>query len=520
VRKLSQINRKEEKMKKRAVLFIAMIIAAGSLVAVPKDEVRVGLTYEPSTINVLEIRTGIDIPVVLHMHDALMTSDPKTGKRTVKDSLSESITVLPDNKSIRIKLRRGFIFHTGDPVTAHDVKFTFEQVSNPKNANMMASMVDEIDEIEVIDDYSLIMHFYEPYASWRELMWIGIASKKYYEKVGREKFRKNPVGSGPFKFVRRKLGEYVELERFDKHPKYKVEYKTLRFVVVPDELSRMAMLETGELDIVSDVQPHTVKRLKQNKDIVIKRESTYPSLVGLAGKPDNYPVLQDPYVSQAMSRAINRQEIVDRVFLGEGYPLYMYASRSELGYDPDYKVPYDPEEAKRLLKKSSYKPGDPIILTYTSAVPNSQMIAAMAQRYLTRVGFTIKLQRLETGVAATYSRNRDPREGHLRLFSWGGGRDPSIRLFLSVVSDSPYSSWTTRPKAKEIDALVKAQAREMDQDKRVKLLNKIHYYLRSPAVGPILFGTNQIYAHSARIDYNWGPLEAFINNLHRIKIVK
>ncbi len=506
-------------MKKRAVLFIAMIIAAASLVAVPKDEVRVALTYEPSTINVLEMRTGIDIPVVLHMHDALMTSDPKTGKRTVKDSLSESITIMPDNKSIRIKLRKGFVFHTGDPVTARDVKFTYEQVINPENANMMANMFDEIDEIEVIDDYNLVIHMYESYAPWRELMWIGTASERYYERVGREKFRKNPVGSGPFKFVRRKSGEYVELERFDTHPVYQVEYKTLRFMIVPDEVSRMAMLETGEMDIVSDILPHQVKRLQRNRDIVIKREPTYPSLIGLAGKPDNYPVLQDPYVSQAMSRAINRQEIVDRIFLGEGYPLYMYASKSELGYEPDYRVPYDPEAARRLLKKSSYKPGDPVILTYTSQVPNANMVAAMVQHYLIRVGFTVKLQRLEAGVQATYSRNRDPREGHLSLFSWGGGRDPSARLFLSAVSDSDYSSWTTRPKGKEIDALVKAQAREMDQGKRVKLLAKIHEYLRTPAVGPILFGTNMIYAHSARIDYNWAPLDAFIFNLHRIKMV-
>jgi len=507
-------------MKKRIVLFIALILTVGSLAAVPKDEVRVALASEPSTINILELKTGIDVPVVLHMHDALMVSDPKTGKRAVKDSLSESITILPDNKSIRIKLRKDFFFHTGDPVTAHDVKFTYEEVVNPRNANMMAGMFEEIEEIEVIDDHNLIFHFYEPYAPWRELMWMGIASKKYFEKVGRKKFRKNPVGSGPFKFVRRRFGEYVELERFDKHPVYKVEYKTLKFIVLPDEVSRMSMLEIGELDIIRDVLPHQVKRLKQNKDIVIKRAPTYPSLVGLAGRPDNYPVLTDPNITKSMSRAINRQEIVDRVFLGEGYPLYMYASRSELGYEPDYKVPFDPEEAKRLLKKSSYKPGDPIILSYSNDIPNATMIAAMAQRYLENVGFTIKLQQLETGVKATYARNRDPREGHLSLFSWNGGRDPSNRLFLTVVSDSAYSSWTKRPKAKEIDALVKAQAREMDQAKRLKLLAKMHEYLRSPAVGPILFGINQIYAHSARIDYNWAPMEEFIFNLHRIKILK
>ncbi|MBT6614702.1 MAG: ABC transporter substrate-binding protein [Deltaproteobacteria bacterium] len=513
-------------MKKEVVLFKMLITAltsfimATSLMAVPKDEVRVALMFEPSTVNVLELKTGIDISVVLNMHDSLMTSDPKTGERTLKDSLSESIEVMPDQKSIKIKLRKNAVFHTGDPLTAHDVKFTYDQVVNPKNGNLMASMYDEIEEIEVLNDYNLIFHMYESYAPWRELMWMGIASKKYFEKVGREKFRKHPVGSGPFKFVKRRFGEYVELEAFEKHPLFQVDFKTLRLMVIPDDVTRLAMLETGELDVVSDILPHHLKRLKRNKHVVIKKEPTYPSLYGLACRANNYKICGDGNFSKALSHAINRQEIVDRVFLGEGYPLYMYASKSELGYDPKVVYEYDLEKAKQYLRKSSYKPGDPITLTYTSLVPSSRMIAAMVQRYLTKLGLTMKLQQLEAGVQATYNRNRDPREGHMTLYSWGGGRDPQARLALSIISDSDYSSWSTRPYKKEIDALVKAQGREMNQEKRLKLLSQLHEYLRKPSSGTMLFGSNMVYAHSDRVDYNWAPMDAFIFNLHRIKMVK
>ena len=512
-------------MKKGVVLLKVLGLAAASLImvtslmAVPNDEVRVALAYEPSTVNILELKTGIDIPVTLHMHDSLMSTDVKTGQRTLKDSLSESIKVMPNNKSIKIKLRKNAVFHTGDPLTAHDVKFTYEQVVNPKNGNLMASMFDEIEEIEVLDNHNLIFHLYEPYAPWRELMWMGITSKKYFDKVGLAGFRKHPVGSGPFKFVKRRSGEYVELEAVKNHPIFKVDFKTLRFMMVPDEVTRLAMLETGEMDVVSDILPHQLKRLKRNKRVIIKREPTYPSLYGLSCKGDNYPICTDGNFNRAISHAINRQEIVDRVFLGEGYPLYMYASKSELGYDPDIVYEYDLNRAKQYLSKSNYK-GEPIILTYTSLVPNARMISAMIQRYLSKAGIRIQLQQLEAGVSATYTRSRDPREGHMTLYSWGGGRDPQARLALSIISDSDYSSWTTRPYKKEIDALVKKQGREMDQKKRTKLLKQLHHYLRTPSSGAVLFGSNMIYAHSDRVDYNWLPMDAFIFNLHRIKMAR
>ena len=78
--------------------------------------------------------------------------------------------------------------------------------------------------------------------------------------------------------------------------------------------------------------------------------------------------------------------------------MYMYASKSELGYDPDIFYDYNPEKAKKLLAESAYRPGDPITLTYTSLVPNSRMIAAMVQRYLMKIGMTVRLQQLEAGV--------------------------------------------------------------------------------------------------------------------------
>ena len=218
--------------------------------------------------------------------------------------MTESAEVMENGKDIKFKLSRDRVFYTGDPVTAHDVKFTYEQCANPSNANLMAAPLDEIEDIEILDDYTFIFRFYEPYAAWRKLLWLGICSKKYYEKVGKEKFGRHPVGSGPFRFVERKIGESITLKadpnyRWRERVPYvdpdtkkektkvverKVDFGTLKFITVPDDVTRMAMLETGELDLISDILPHNVKRLERNKQIIIKRATTAPSLYALAAR--------------------------------------------------------------------------------------------------------------------------------------------------------------------------------------------------------------------------------------------
>ena len=507
------------------LLLLVFVLSFGITSVQAKDTIRVGLRYDPSTVNMLELKLATDIPVLLPMHTALMGPHPETGEWV--NMLAESIEMV-DGKDLKIKLIKSGKFHNGTPVTAHDVKWTYEQCADPQNANILAGPLDEIEEIEVVDDHNLIMRFYEPYAPWRELMWVGICSKKYYEEVGPEKFRKKPLGSGPFRFMERKIGESVTLEITDGYPTYQVgaykedppEYKRLVFVTVPDDVTRLAMLETGELDLVYEVAPHQLKRLKRNKDVKIKISDHVPSLFGMTALPKTDPVMADRFLGRAIRHAINRQEIVDKIFLGQGYPLFQFTSRSELGYDPKVSYDFDPEKARALLKQSAYKPDQVLTLTYTNMVPNGALVAAVIQKYLKDVGINTKLQRLEEGVAATYTRKRDPRLGHLRLYGWAGGRDPNLRFMLAVLSTSPYATTTDRPRKKEMNQLCRDQARETDVEKRKKMIAGIHKIIGDDSVGTFLFGLNMIYAMRSDMDYTWVPNEGSPVHLQRIKVAK
>ena len=154
-------------------LAICTLLSLLSMTALagPGDTVKVGLRYDLSTVNTFELRNGNDIAVVSLMHQPLLAPHPVTGDRI--GILAKSFEILENGKKIRVILYQGARFHTGDPVTAHDVKFTYEACANPANAHMLAGPLDEIEEIEVVDDHTLIFHFYESYAPWEELMWLG-----------------------------------------------------------------------------------------------------------------------------------------------------------------------------------------------------------------------------------------------------------------------------------------------------------------------------------------------------------
>ncbi|MBW1641686.1 MAG: ABC transporter substrate-binding protein, partial [Deltaproteobacteria bacterium] len=503
----------------RTTLLI-IVFTTGVVFAGPDDVVTVALPFDPATVNVIETRTGVDL-MLGHMHENLMAADAVTGEYRV--NLAEYIKVMPNKKDFKIKLENGHLFHTGEPLTAHDIKWTYEQCADPANSHMQGSTIGEIEEIEVIDDHNLIFHFYQKYAPWRELMWIAICSKKYYEKVGKDKFRSHPVGSGPFRFVSRKIGESLTLESdpnylykenmYNKNKtkiikkkalKKKVDYKTLKLIAITDPITRLSMLQTGEVDLIFNILPRDTSQLKDNQNIILKKISDVPSFYGMGTRPRQYPLLKDLKLQAALTHAINRQEIIDKIYLGEGFPLYMYAERSELGFDPNIKIEFNPTKARSLLKESSYD-GTPLILSYSSAVPSSSLIATIIQNYLKNIGIKVVLQQLEGGTLITYIRKRDPKLGHMFLYAFGGGRDPQYRMMMTVMSDSIYTSYPDRPSAKILDQLVLKQAQELDEAKRLVILKKIHAILgKEPSTVP-LYGLKQIYAMRDRIDYTWRP---------------
>jgi ABC-type transport system substrate-binding protein len=198
----------------------------------------------------------------------------------------------------------------------------------------------------------------------------------------------------------------------------------------------------------------------------------------------------------------------------------MYANVAEYGYDPSVSFDFDPEKAKAYLKESGYKKGTPLTISYASDIPNASLVAASIQKYLKAIGITIKLQKLDVGTMATYAKKQDKRYGAMGLYTWGGTRDPSLRMQLTLNSKGMYAAYPNRYNKDEMDALIKKQGQEMDHETRLEQLAEIHKIWVEDPGSIVLFGLDMIYAMRNRIDFSWTPNEPNLANVHKIKIVK
>lgn len=496
------------------ISFFCMIVILPSF-ALAENKVSIALTHDLTSLNPFKARLGQDSNVYMALYQPLFTWD--TQKGIPVPCLAESYQFAENNTDVTVKIRKDAKFHNGDPVTAHDVRFSWQQFIDPENANAYAKVFKSIKDIEAVDDGTCIVRFAKVNADWKSLfdrMFIG--SKKYFDGAGAEKFTKDPIGSGPFRFKSRSIGENTILEAVENHYMYPPSFNTLQFLIVPDEITRMAMLEAGEVDLIFSIPSQQVDRLKRNRSVTVKT-AIVPSYYGLSFHIINFDFLQDKNFRLAFNYGINRQEIVDKIFLGMAHPLYIFGSQSEITYDPGITYPYDPGKARELIKNSSYKAGTPVTLTYHSLVPNAAQVAEAVQGYMQDLGVTLDLRQMEVGAYLALARKKSKDLGPMTTTAWFGSQDPDVRLAMGVKSTGVY---TQAAGSKELDQLVDEQHVTIDEEKRNEIVNKIYRILHDDPPHVPLFGTPMIYATSDRIKYTWVNKVNRLFNLWEIKIIK
>jgi len=268
--------------------------------------------------------------------------------------------------------------------------------------------------------------------------------------------------------------------------------------------------------LIGGIPPHQAKILERDKHIKVKT-ALVPSFHGIAFGINNNPIMADQNLRLAFMYGIDRQEIVDKLFLGRGHPLYYFASKVNFGFDPNLKYPYDPEKAKELVKKSSYKPGTPLTLTYIAAIPMAAEVMESVQGYMQKVGVQIKLNQMEAGAFVSRLAKKGEGLGHLYALNWHGQMDPSGRFTAGVKKGGFYSPWSSR---EDLDKLIDEQRVTMDLEKRKVVMRKIYRIVHEDPPVAGLFGLELIYAMRDRIDYTWCHKIERFRNLCTIKVVK
>lgn len=348
------------------MLVLALSLALGWAVAqeVPQGgTVTVALPAQPETLNPVlpgELSSSI---VNGALFASLTAQHPETFE--IVPYLATSWEANEDVTAWTFHLDPEALWHDGVPITAEDVRFTFERILDPEESAQGYPDVSHVETVEVVDDHTVTFHLTQVDGLFPDRLALG--SLQPLPKHIFEGFDKlsdavdlntaNPVGSGPFKMVAVQTGSYIELERFDEFFLGRPNLDSLIFSIVPDMNVRVARLRAGDIDW-TDIEPTHATALQGDPNVeIIPVSSSRYAILDFAFEGPYAHLFEDPNVRIAMAHAIDQQLILDTVGLGRGWLMNGATIPSVLSEIPAPDIEpysYDPELAKQMLAEAGW----------------------------------------------------------------------------------------------------------------------------------------------------------------------
>ncbi len=459
------------------LLVLASLIAPAPAAAAPEGTLTWGIhvTLAPKWLDPADTEAFINPFMVLYaVHDALVKPMP-AGENT--PSLAESWTQSKDGLVYEFVLRKGARFHNGDPVTAEDVKFSFDRYRGAA-AKLLH---DRVREVQVVDAGRVRFHLKEP---WPDFMtfygtsatgaaWI--VPRKYVEKVGEDGFKKAPIGAGPYRVVSSTPGVELVMEAFEGYWRKVPSVKRLVFRSMPDETTRAAALKAGDVDIAYLLSGPTAEEVKRTPGL--RLAAAMPPGVVFLDLPEQWDPKSpwhDLRVRQAAGAALDRAALSQAETLGLSRPTGGLIPRV-LDFSRAYDPPaYDPARAKRLLAEAGYPNG--FDAGDLSPFPPYFSLAEAVGSYLQAVGVRTRMRTMERAAFLTAWREKKLRGVIMGLGAPAGNAATRIEVY--VTRGGIYSSG----EVPEIEALFQRQARELDRKKREGMLHQIQQIMYDRAM--------------------------------------
>jgi peptide/nickel transport system substrate-binding protein len=407
------------------------------------------------------------------LHDGLLKPMPGVNSGP---SLADSWSMSQDMRSADFTLRANATFHNGDPVTAEDVKFSFERYRGGA-AKVLKNMVKEI---QVLAPQRVRFVFREPWPDFQAFYgtfatsagWV--VPRTYVERVGEDGFRKAPIGAGPYKFVSLNPGIELVVEAFEGYWRKPPAIKRLVFRSLPDETTRAAALKSGEVDIAMLLSGPVAQDIRRTPGMRLVAPLLGIFWLDFPEQWNPQSPWADRRVRLAASLAVDRQALSEAETLGLSRPTGSPVPRDfefALPIDPP---PFDPARAKRLLSEAGYPNG--IDGGELTPFPPFFAMAEAIQGWLAAIGIRTKMRAMERGAFMTAWREKKLRGVLLTVSAISG--NAATRLEPFVTKDGAFA-YGALP---EIDDLFRRQAHELDHKKREALLHELQSILHEQVV--------------------------------------
>jgi peptide/nickel transport system substrate-binding protein len=443
-------------------------------------------------------------------------SDPLGFGNTIVPALAESWTQI-DDLTMEIVIRDGALFHDGTPVTADDVKFTIDRIIDPnaderlKRVNVFYGTVDRVDKV---DDRTLRIMTKQPDAVLlQRFVVFFVVSKAAVEAAGLDGYALNPVGAGPYKVAELVAADHLILEAFDDYFDGPVPFSKVTIRVIPEVATRMAALLSDEVQIITDVTPDQMDLL--SADSSIKVVSLASVNAPLPYYNTHHPTLADKRIRQALNLAIDRQLLIDTLWMGQAEPLHGYQV-PEWGpmFNADRPaIPYDQDKAKALLAEGGYDGGEIVLRVPAGYYPlgddAGQAIVAMWQD----IGVNARVDLYDLSQSSTV----DPASVTASLTSAAFSPFDPVMTFATLWG--PTGSFQTNywtPESPKFNENLDLIGRSLDMAERSAAYQEILDIWEDEAPGTLLYRINFISGQDSTI--GWQPYTGFDLDLRRQNI--
>jgi len=470
---------------------IVCALAAGFSATINAQELKVGLSAEPSSIDPHYHNLAPNNALVRQVYEPLIAQGPS---QELLPGLAESWKPLNDT-TWEFKLRKDAKFSNGKPVTVDDVIATMKRVPNvPRSPASFTQFLTGM-EFEKVDDHTFHVKTKTPAPLVPNMLSvIAIISKDCAETLTTEDFNavKCDGGSGPYKFTEFKPGDRTVMVRNPHYWGPKPEWETVTYRYLTSGPTRVAALLSGDVDVIENVPPTDIAKLKSNGNVAVydtlsnrviylhmdQFRDVTPFITAKDGSQIKNPLL-DLKVRQALSKAINRQAIVDRIMDGAAVPAEQVLAKNFFGTSQKLQpTPYDLNGAKKLLEEAGYKNGFKMKMhgpagRYTN---DAQILEAIAQMF-TRLGLDVEIETMPPAnffTRASTGANGMP-EFSVILVGWGAGTGEtsgSLRSLMGTVDKAKGSGAANRGRYSNpaLDAKLDEALAAVDDAKRAALL--------------------------------------------------
>jgi len=446
---------------------------------------RIGMGADVTSIDPHFANIAPNNAVGWHVFDALANVDADT---RLIPGLATAWKVI-DDTTWEFTLRKGVRFHDGSAFDARDVEFSIKRAADlAQKGGQFGSFVRAITAVQIVDPHTVRFKTAAPHAVLpRDLNSIFIVPRSI-GSAGTDDFNSGRavIGTGPFKLQSFARSDRVELVRNDAYWGEKPRWERVTLRLLPQDSARLAALLSNDVDAIENVPTSDAGRLARDKRVRIERKISWrtlflhldqyrdapPAMTDQAGKPLERNPLRDPRVRAALSLAIDRKAIVDRVMESMALPASNLVAPPVFAYDPSLPVPgYDPQAARRLLADAGYPDG----FRLTLAAPNNryvndEKIAQTVAQMWARIG--VGPVRVDAMPAATYFTKARNGEFAVALLGWGSfAGDLALRSLLATPApDKGMGTWNWgRYSNPRVDKLIEQSLATVDQSKREAL---------------------------------------------------